>query len=61
LDDTASHALVRASESLQGRTLEAEEDQVPNQMKKVPPIRVGQKQNGGTPINPSNEGALALY
>jgi hypothetical protein len=30
-------------------------------MKKVPLIRVGQKQNGGTPINPSNGGALALY
>jgi hypothetical protein len=48
LDDTACHATtshspVRSFEPLRGRTVEAEEERVPNQMEKVPLVRVGQQ------------------
>jgi hypothetical protein len=44
LDDAASHALARVSESLRGRTAEIEEEQVPNQTKEAPPTKVEQQE-----------------
>jgi hypothetical protein len=41
LDDIASHAPVRSFKPLRGRTVEAEEERVPNRMEKIPSAEVG--------------------
>jgi hypothetical protein len=44
LDNIFSHAPIRSFEPLQGRTAEAEEERVPNQMEEIPLAVVGQQE-----------------
>ncbi|KAJ6907748.1 hypothetical protein NC651_018245 [Populus alba x Populus x berolinensis] len=44
LNDTISHALMRSSEPLRERIVEAGEDRIPNQTEEIAPAEIGQQE-----------------